>query len=492
MSDKPAADLADRARTTRVVVIGGGIAGLVAAWECARIGMPVTLLEQAPRLGGRIETDELDGITVDLAPEAFSLSAPALAGLLDELGLRAEVEPARDGSVGVALATPGGPRVVTLPPNRAGIPANVWAEPVRRLIGGRGVWRAYLDRLRPPLTIGRERSLGALVRSRMGAHVRDRLVAPLTLGTWAVDPDRIDVDLAVPGLSAALTRAGSLAGAVGQLLPDDDAEARRPRRARLRGGLTQLVTALTERLLLLDADLRVNARADSLTQTPDGWLVHLAPADPAEPTGPAEPTDPAAAGEPAPPLPADIVVLAAGAATSAALVRDHGIVLEAAPLPVRDVVTLVMDAGTAASDGPATIYPVPGAMAAASVIDVGSAWAGVRAHAGPGRRVLRLTFDAAPADDATDLIARAAADAAQLWPGIGGVRAAAQRRATLAPPASVLGHDQRTAATRAAIGRRHGLIAVGEDLAGGGVSAIVADTLAEVERVRHDALWTRS
>lgn len=487
MSDKPAADLADRARTTRVVVIGGGIAGLVAAWECARIGMPVTLIEQQPRLGGRIETDELDGITVDLAPEAFSLSAPALAGLLDELELRTEVEPAREGSVAVALATPGGPRVVTLPPNRAGIPANVWAEPVRALVGGRGVWRAYLDRLRPPLTIGRERSLGALVRSRMGARLRERLVAPLTLGTWGVDPDQIDVDLAVPGLSAALTRAGSLAGAVGQLLPDDDAAARGPRRARLRGGLTQLVTALTERLLLLDADLRVNHRARGLTRTPDGWLVHLDPADPRDEA------DLSSAQESAGPLPADIVVLAGGAASGAALLREHGIVLEPAPLPVRDVVTLVMDAGTAVSDGPSTIYPVPGAMAAASVIDVGSAWSGVHAQARPDRRVFRVTLDASPTDDATEIVARAAADVTRLWPGIGHVRAATHRRARLAPPASVLGHAERSAATRAAIGRRHGgLIAVGEDLAGGGVSGIVADTLAEVERVRHDVLWTRS
>lgn len=487
MSDKPAADLADRARTTRVVVIGGGIAGLVAAWECARIGMPVTLIEQQPRLGGRIETDELDGITVDLAPEAFSLSAPALAGLLDELELRTEVEPARDGSVAVALATPGGPRVVTLPPNRAGIPANVWAEPVRALVGGRGVWRAYLDRLRPPLTIGRERSLGALVRSRMGARLRERLVAPLTLGTWGVDPDQIDVDLAVPGLSAALTRAGSLAGAVGQLLPDDDAAARGPRRARLRGGLTQLVTALTERLLLLDADLRVNHRARGLTRTPDGWLVHLDPADLRDEA------ELSSAQESAEPLAADIVVLAGGAASGAALLREHGIVLEAAPLPVRDVVTLVMDAGTAASGGPSTIYPVPGAMAAASVIDVGSAWSGVHAQAGPDRRVFRVTLDASPTDDATEIVARAAADVTRLWPGVGHVRAATHRRARLAPPASVLGHAERSAATRAAIGRRHGgLIAVGEDLAGGGVSGIVADTLAEVERVRHDVLWTRS
>lgn len=489
MSDKPAADLADRARATRVVVIGGGIAGLVAAWECARIGMPVTLLEEAPRLGGLIETDELDGITVDLAPEAFSLSARAFAALIDDLGLRSDVEPARSGSVGVVLATPDGPRVVTLPPHRAGIPANVWAEPVRRLVGGRGVWRAYLDRLRPPLTIGREQSLGALVRTRMGARIRDRLVAPLTLGTWAVDPDRIDVDLAVPGLSAALTRAGSLAGAVDQLLPDDEGAPARPRRARLRGGLAQLVTALVERLLLLDADLRVNARAGAVTRTSDGWLVHL---DPADPAGPADATGPSTADDATEPLPADIVVLAGGAASRAALVRDQGIVLEAAPLPVRDVVTLVVDAGTAASDGPVTVYPFAGAMAAASVIDVGSAWPGVHAQAGPGRRVFRVALDASPTDGATEPVARAAADVARLWPGIGDVRAAAHRRASLAPPASVLGHAERTAATRAALARRRGLIAVGEDLAGGGVSGIVADTLAEVERVRHDVLWARS
>jgi oxygen-dependent protoporphyrinogen oxidase len=100
--------------------------------------MPVTLIEQAaaarrPDRDGRAGRHHRRS-----GPEAFSLSAPALAGLLDELGLRAEVEPAREGSVAVALATP-----VAHAWSRchriAGIPANVWAEPVRALVGGRSV-----------------------------------------------------------------------------------------------------------------------------------------------------------------------------------------------------------------------------------------------------------------------------------------------------------------------------------------------------------------
>ena len=37
----------------RVVVVGGGLAGLAAALEAADRGASVTLLERRPRLGGR-------------------------------------------------------------------------------------------------------------------------------------------------------------------------------------------------------------------------------------------------------------------------------------------------------------------------------------------------------------------------------------------------------------------------------------------------------
>jgi len=484
-TDRDDVDIAARARATRVVVVGGGIAGLTAAWECARIGMPVVLVEAAGRLGGNIETATLDGIDVDLIAEAFSLRAQALGDLIDELGLRGAVEPAADESIAVAVPAAGGVEVVTLPDNRAGIPANTWAVPVRRLIGSAGVWRAYLDRLRPPLTIGRERSLGVLVRTRMGARMRERLVAPLTIGTWGVDPDEIDVDLAVPGLSAALTRVGSLAGAVDSLLPPATAGADAtspPRRATLRGGLSGLVDALAERLAALEADVRVDTRVTALSREAGGWTVHL------EDTGEDD------GGGTASTLAADVVVLAAGPRVAAALVAPLDIPLDLAPDLDRDapddtpasvtrqVVTLVMDAGTS-NAGPASVYPVPGTMATASALDVAAAWPTVAAAAGPDRRVLRLTLDDA------DPIAVAAGEVARLWPGVGEVRASAVRAVELLPPASVLGHAERAARARAALARGKGMAAVGEWLAGGGIASVVADTVRELERVRGDALW---
>ena len=195
----PTPNPVSRARDTRVVVVGGGVAGLVAALEWARIGATVTLVEARDRLGGAVETVELDGLPIDLVADALPHGRPEVDALLGELGLCDLVENAAP--LPVWLASPSAP----LPAATVlGIPANPWAGDVRRIIGWSGAWRAYLDRLRPPLTIGHERSLGRLVRARMGDRVVDRLVAPATRALYDLSPDDIDVDIAAPGLNAAL------------------------------------------------------------------------------------------------------------------------------------------------------------------------------------------------------------------------------------------------------------------------------------------------
>ncbi|GAA3026191.1 protoporphyrinogen/coproporphyrinogen oxidase [Microbacterium dextranolyticum] len=546
-------DLAGRAAATRVVVVGGGIAGLVAAWECARIGMPVTLLEATGRLGGSIETVRLDGIAVDLVADAVPRGPGALADLIDDLGLRELVEPAATEVVAIAAAAPNRPagavQVTPLPQHLAGIPANTWAEPVRRIVGAAGVWRAYLDRLRPPLTIGRQRSLGDLVRTRMGARVRDRMVAPLSVGLYGVEPELVDADLAVPGLSAALTRAGSLSGAVGQLLPDapsgdgTDAGATtsgHPRRGTLRGGLSTLVSALTERLRDLDVDIRLDAPVVELRPLDDGWAIRTStPASSAgtEGAGSAEEGAGApvgttadggadraagaeASGSPTPTdMTADIVVLAATAGSIAALLTTLGVRVEVPVAPVRDVVTLVTDAATPTSGpdagraAPALVCAVPGASAAATLVDAAAMWPSVAAAAGPERRVLRVALVAGDGDgdgggdDDDDgyatgraagvesdaaLVARAYHEAVAVFgSGVGEVRAAAHRRVTLMPPASTLDHADRATSARAAVARLGGVAAVGSWLSGGGLATVVGDTVEEIESVRRETLFGR-
>ena len=343
MDAAAAPDLISQARRARVAVVGGGVAGLVAALECAKLGIRVTLFEAEDRLGGIVASAELDGRRVDVAADGFRVAPGALQELLDDLGLGDAVVSAREAETWVA-----GPHGVAPLPDASilGIPANPFDARVRRIIGWSGTWRAYVDRLRPPLTIGAQRSLGALVESRMGPRVLERMVAPLTFGIHGVPPEEVDVDRASRGLNAALTRTGSLSGAVAQQLPDGDAG---PSRATIEGGMSVFVDAVAQRLADLEVDVRTGTAATGLRRTDDGWTVTWTAED-------EEQT-----------LDVDAVIVATPERPARRLLAPHLPGLEGAVLSPDDVdvVTLVLDAPAldARPRGHA-VYAAPGAAAA--------------------------------------------------------------------------------------------------------------------------------
>jgi len=72
----------------RVVVCGGGLAGIAAACEAAGRGAEVTLVERRPFLGGRAFsfTDPETGREIDNGQHVFLGCCPAYIGLLALLG----------------------------------------------------------------------------------------------------------------------------------------------------------------------------------------------------------------------------------------------------------------------------------------------------------------------------------------------------------------------------------------------------------------------
>lgn len=482
-ASEPLDELVSHARATRVVVVGGGIAGLVAAWECAKVGMPVTVIEAGDRFGGTIAAADLAGLRIDLGVTCWSAGSAARA-LVDELGLAERVVTPRTDRTWIAGVGRGGAAPVPAE-TVVGIPANPWDESVRRFIGWSGAWRAYLDRLRPPLTIGKERNLDRLVRTRMGDAVADRMVAPLSVGRFGIAPSKVDVSAAAPGLSPALTRTGSLGGAVAELLVD---RGDRAAVESLEGGMTVLVDVLVARLADLGAVLRPSTRAASLARTGDGWTVTV------------DQTAEAAAVE-AEVLDAEVVIVAAAPHEAARLLTPHvgESVAEMTDAALhREIVTLVVHAPEldAAPRG-AQVYPLPGRRASGLVHET-ARWEWLAREAGAGRHVLHVTFDR-PAGDTDPVFsngddpARIATEEASSLLGITldptAVRASHHAVFPLALPASALGHDDHAEAVRTAVRGVPGLAAAGAWLAGSGLGRVVAAARDEAERVRAAALW---
>lgn len=81
-----------------VIVVGGGIAGLTAAWKVREKGFSVRVLEANPQAGGNIRTVARDGYRMEVGPHSFMGSSEYVWRLTEQLGLEDDVEPARAAS----------------------------------------------------------------------------------------------------------------------------------------------------------------------------------------------------------------------------------------------------------------------------------------------------------------------------------------------------------------------------------------------------------
>ncbi|WP_234370937.1 FAD-dependent oxidoreductase [Streptomyces sp. XY431] len=78
-----------------VTVVGGGLAGMTAAWTLRRLGLPVRLLEASPELGGMAGSRVIDGRTEDHGVHIFPAWYRNTLRLVGELGLADNLRTAR-------------------------------------------------------------------------------------------------------------------------------------------------------------------------------------------------------------------------------------------------------------------------------------------------------------------------------------------------------------------------------------------------------------
>ena len=313
----------------RVVVVGGGVAGLATAHRLLGVepSLDVTVFEAGERPGGRLATAEVGGLELDAGPDSFVARKPWAADLCRELGL----ELAEPGARGAFAWTDRG--LEPLPPGALGVPATVgdllrWPGLSR---GGR--LRALGDLIKKPRKEDADESLGALLRRRLGDEATERLVAPLLGGLFAGDVDRLDLRSTFPELERWERGFGSLIRGARAAL--DAAGEAGPMFVRPVGGVWALPRALVESI---GPDrVRTGVRARTIEAHGTAHVVR---------------------GE-ADEIEADAVVVATPAFTAAELVPVAAAPLEAIPYVSTSVVFLVYAEGTAASLPDATGFVVP-------------------------------------------------------------------------------------------------------------------------------------
>lgn len=183
---------------TGVLVVGGGITGLSAAYELARSGVPTTLVEASGRLGGKVHTERVDGLLVDRGPDSFVSYRPAATELARELGL--------DGS----LVRPQEPREVfirargtfTPMPQEMGLvlPRAVRPFVTTPLLSPLDKLRVGLDLLLPRTRLTDDMGVGPFLRRRLGRALVERLAGPLIGGVYGTPVDELSLMAVVPQL----------------------------------------------------------------------------------------------------------------------------------------------------------------------------------------------------------------------------------------------------------------------------------------------------
>jgi oxygen-dependent protoporphyrinogen oxidase len=271
----------------RIAIIGGGIAGLAAAYElekarAAGASVEYRLYEERACLGGSLASEIVGGAVLERGPDSFLSEKPAAAELCRELGLGAELIPSNDIARKTYIVVRN--RLVALPDGLMFlVPTKLVPTALTRLFSISTKVRMALELLHPPRPSDQDESVAALVKRHFGQEAVDRLADPLLSGIYGGDAEQLSAQTVLPRLVDMERQHGSLTRGMLAAHRKMRAKAKTTTRTQnrgaaiftaLRGGMQQLIDALTAKLN--PASVRTATPVKVIRETIGGWSVEAA------------------------------------------------------------------------------------------------------------------------------------------------------------------------------------------------------------------------
>lgn len=184
-----------------VAILGGGIAGLTAAFELEQQGIDFELFEATKYVGGKIQSERIKGFIVEHGPNSLHNATPLMQRIIDACGL---------GKDQIFADEAAKKRFVV----RNSILTALPMSPPDLLSSGFFSWRTKLRMAREPFVSSfkgsKEESVAEFVRRRLGQDILDYAVDPFVTGIFAGNPELLSIKHAFPSLFSFEQEKGSL------------------------------------------------------------------------------------------------------------------------------------------------------------------------------------------------------------------------------------------------------------------------------------------
>lgn len=251
-----------------IVIVGGGITGLAAAWELQQQGADYILLEASHRLGGKIVTEHNAGFIIEGGADSFLTQKPWAWQLCREIGLQDRLIGTNDAQRQVFVLHDG-----QLQPMPRGLRLIVPLDPdglmESPLLSDAGKRRMLAETDVPPRLDTADESLAAFVRRRFGQEALDLFGDSLLAGIHVSNPETLSMQAAFPNYVQLERDYGSLIRGMREGATPQPADPDVPRTAfvSLRNGVSEMIEGLQACLI---GDLRTGQAMTHID--PDGAL----------------------------------------------------------------------------------------------------------------------------------------------------------------------------------------------------------------------------
>src|SRR5690625_3028913 len=189
------------AKSKNIVIVGGGITGLSAAYylqkEIKEKNLPFTvqLIEASDRLGGKIKTKNKNGFIIEQGPDSFLARKEPAVRLAKDLGLEEDLIRNGTGQSYILVRN----KLHKMPSGAfMGIPTQAKPFLFSGIFSMKGKLRAGGDYILPKGKAVSDQSLGGFFRRRFGDELVENLIEPLLSGIYAGDIDDMSLMATFP------------------------------------------------------------------------------------------------------------------------------------------------------------------------------------------------------------------------------------------------------------------------------------------------------